>query len=104
MNCWRGGIKYNSCSGKQGRNECIKRENGERSGEPDSCAEREFEEGDKWEEASGNIFEMMREMRWSEVKCKDSRANGQEVMGCSDSHWQRYGSGEAENEDAKRSE
>lgn len=37
----------------------------------------------------------MREMRWSEVKCKDLRVNGQEVMGCSDSHWQRYGSGEA---------
>lgn len=47
---------------------------------------------------------MMREMRWSKVKCKDLRANGQEVMGCSDSHWQRHGSGEAENEDAKRSE
>ena len=46
----------------------------------------------------------MREMRWSEVKYKDLRANGQEVMVCGDSHWQRYGSGEAENEDAKRSE
>lgn len=44
----------------------------------------------------------MREMRWSEVKCKDLQV--WEVMGCSDSHWQRYGSGEAENEDAKRSE
>lgn len=25
MNCLRGGIKYNSCSGEQGINECIKR-------------------------------------------------------------------------------
>lgn len=41
---------------------------------------------------------MVREMRWSEVKCKDLRANGQVVIGCSD------GSGEAENEDAKRSQ
>lgn len=46
----------------------------------------------------------MREMRWSEVKCIDLRANGQEVMGCSDSHWQGCASGEAGNEDAERSE
>lgn len=31
-------------------------------------------------------------------------ANGQEVMVCGDSHWHRYGSREAENEDAKRRE
>lgn len=46
----------------------------------------------------------MREMRWSEAKCKDMRVNAQEVMGCSGSHRQRYGGGEAENEDAKSSE
>lgn len=52
----RGGIKHNSCSGERGRNDCIKREKGERTGEPKCCAEGELQRRNKWEEASDNII------------------------------------------------
>lgn len=69
--------------------------------ESNCCPEGEFEARDEWDEASDNILKTMREMRWSEVECKDLRANGREVMGCGDGRRRRCGSGEAENEDAK---
>ena len=98
INRSKGGIKYDSCSGEQGRSESIKSEN---RLNPTVVLKRKLRKETNGKEASDNISKTTREMRWSEVECKDLRANGQEVMGCGDSRRRRCGSGGAENEDAK---
>lgn len=47
---------WNKTQLKWGRNDCVKMEKGERTGEPKCCAEGQLQTRDKWEEASENII------------------------------------------------